>query len=79
MSVQAMASGVVAVADMSLAGDLGAPIVSAQPETLRTAILELADDRGRLKELQGAGTEFVQRFHDGKYAAERLHEFLDVT
>jgi hypothetical protein len=78
MSVQAMASGAVAVADMSLAGDLETPIVSAQPETLRRVILGLSEDRGRWKELQGAGVEFVQRFHNGEYSAERLHEFLDA-
>ena len=79
MSVQAMASGVVAVADVSLIGDLDAPIVSAQPESLRQVILDLARDRTRLRELQVAGVEFIRRYHDGEYSAQRLYEFLDAT
>lgn len=77
MSVQAMASGAIAVADTSLLGTLDAPIVSAQPETLRRVLLELSDDRERLPERREAGYAFVDKYHDGTYTADRLIEFLE--
>ena len=79
MSVQAMASGAIAVADVSLLGSLEAPIVSAQPESLRQALLDLNDDRSRMQDLRHAGIEFVRQYHNGEYAAAKLREFLETT
>ncbi len=79
MSVQAMASGAVAVADVSLIGSLETPIVSAQPETLRQVLLELNGDRGRLAEQREAGIAFVERFHNGDYASDSLIAFLEES
>jgi glycosyltransferase involved in cell wall biosynthesis len=79
MSVQAMASGAIAVADVSLVGNLNTPIVSAQPETLRRILLELRDDRARLSQRREAGLAFVDRYHSGAYAADRLIEFLETS
>jgi glycosyltransferase involved in cell wall biosynthesis len=76
MSVQAMASGVVAVADVSLVDDLAPPIVSAQPETLRDVLLDLDDNRKQMADRSKAGLDFVAEYHDGEYAADRLTEFL---
>jgi glycosyltransferase involved in cell wall biosynthesis len=79
MSVQAMASGAIAVADVSLIDSLTTPIVSARPETLRQVLLELHDDRASLAEQGEAGLAFVNRYHNGEYAADRLIEFLEES
>jgi glycosyltransferase involved in cell wall biosynthesis len=79
MSLQAMASGAIAVADTSLIGELETPIVSAQPDTLRHVILELSENKEQLGQRREAGREFVTRYHDGRYSSDLLVEFMEKS
>lgn len=53
------------------------PIVVATPETLRTTVEALINDRARLAELGRRGRAYVERWHDPGRIAEALHRVYD--
>lgn len=52
------------------------PIVEANPETLETVILDLAERRDLAREQARAGQDFVRAVHDGRRAATVLADWM---
>lgn len=81
MSVQAMAAGRIAVANIR---DIGAlqvecPIVDANPDTLSGVLRDLISDRDHWKARIETAREYVSRYHSGRASAEALRSFLYLT
>lgn len=82
-AVEAMAAGRVVVG--SLAPDVAAlmpdvpGIISADPSTLRSAILSILDQREEMQETAQRNIGFVARWHDGRESADRLAEYLGAS
>lgn len=75
VSVEAMACGRVAVANMSdavRAAHPDVPVVHVDPTTLRDTLRRLILDRGERQRLAARGRPFVEAVHDADRIAERL-------
>lgn len=53
------------------------PIIEATPDDLAERLEEVLEDLPELRKQAGARRAFVERWHDGRYAARVLSEFLD--
>ena len=77
---EGMAAGkaVVAFLDEQVHKDVGAvpPIVNATPDTLRSALESLLDDRAQAARTGLEAVEYVRTYHDGRYTAGVLDGFL---
>jgi glycosyltransferase involved in cell wall biosynthesis len=80
---QAMATGVLVLGNVGervrrrLTTDV--PIVHVTPDTLEDVLADIAHDRAAYREQAASGPAFVERFHDGTYAATVLYEsFLAI-
>jgi glycosyltransferase involved in cell wall biosynthesis len=74
--LEAMATGAAVITDpgpeaLSVYGE-EVPIVAVDPQTLETAVRELAADGDRRQHLATAGREFAVRHHDGRRSAAAL-------
>jgi hypothetical protein len=77
VSLEAMASGRVAVANMSEAlrqEHPDAPVVHVDPTTVRDRMRDLIADVGERRRLAGLGRPYVARVHDADRIAARLDE-----
>ena len=81
MSCQAMAAGRIAVANVMDIGFLAeeCPVIHATPDTIGAVLESLLSERNTWKTISEAGRSFTDRFHDGRYSASVLENFLDGT
>lgn len=54
------------------------PIMNADPDTLRTVLDQILDQRAEMRERAAAGQHFVRRWHDGRASANALAGYLGV-
>lgn len=80
MSCQTMAAGRLAVANLDQLGELrrSCPIIDASPSTLEERIRDLVADRSSWDARRADGMSFVREYHDGRYSARQLSDFLGV-
>jgi len=52
------------------------PVAEITPSNLGTVLERFLADPGAAREVAAQGPPFVQRFHDGRYSARVLAEFL---
>ncbi|WP_436777262.1 glycosyltransferase [Yinghuangia sp. YIM S09857] len=81
LAAQAMAAGRVVVGHAAPRvrerfGDGGVPQVEATPQTLRTVLTGVLDDRDVAREVAARGPEFAATHHDGRRSAAALASFL---
>ncbi|HMM95715.1 glycosyltransferase [Phycicoccus sp.] len=81
LAVQALAAGRVVVGHVmpevrEAVGEL--PITEAAPDTLEEVLRDLLADRDGARAQAAAGVSFVRETHDGRRAAQVLHEVLGV-
>lgn len=80
IAIEAMAAGRVVISGVSehtrrVMGD-EVPLRDANPDTLRSVLDDVLDDRDRAREIATNGPEFVRRWHDGTAAATVLNDWL---
>ena len=78
MSCQTMAAGRLAVANLDQLGELrrSCPIIDASPSSLEERIRDLVADRSSWEARRADGMSFVREYHDGRYSARQLSDFL---
>ena len=80
MSCQSMAAGRPVIANTNELGEIRSkcPVLHADPAILGSVIEDLLENRSKWHAITNAGREYVQKYHDGSYTAQKLQSFLNT-
>jgi hypothetical protein len=80
-SVEGMASGRIVLANLSRVlhrQPEEPPAIHVAPDTLEKTLREISSNPNEYRRQAEQGPEYVRRYHDGRFAAQQLDEFLDT-